>query len=218
MTDYLDLARGARHRLAVLRAIATKHNAGDWRTARTTGFHSWHAYEGGLSAGRQPDGAPIWETHQGAYFRNEVFADKCDEAPRHIQRTSGWYTDTDTECTMRGIVARLPHGRYIAGYYWNRNGERVYFPQVYHCRREAAIAADECARIAAEREYADRVRWESALRVQDELDSKLRRLRECILLRHAVAVQYVRKEVPGLVVAIRRARRQLQSEYADIEF
>ena len=49
-------------------------------------------------------------------------------------------------------MARLTHGRWIAGYTWSLNDERVYFPHVYDDERDAAIAADEEARIFAERE------------------------------------------------------------------
>ena len=62
----------------------------------------------------------------------------------------GWYTDSYQDETAVGIIASLPHGRFIAGYRWTSNDERVYFGEVFANEDDAARMADEHARVFAE--------------------------------------------------------------------
>jgi hypothetical protein len=152
MKPYLILSSGAAKRLEWLRSRA-RHNGADWRAVRVAGFDGWRSYYGALTPGAQADGQSVWTTFLGAQFRGEKFASDCEQAPRDLRQCGGWFTDgADQSNTARGIVARLTHGRWIAGYTWSLNDERVYFPHVYDDERDAAIAADEEARIFAERE------------------------------------------------------------------
>lgn len=140
------------------------------------------ASDTGLSQGFNGTGAarvPVWYTQDGPQFRDERF---CDDVARIDHR--GWFADADGYETVRGIVARLPHGRFIAGYLMSSNNERVYFPDVFDDESEAAHMADEHARIVAESEREYNERWQEAREVEEETETALHRLRECIALRH----------------------------------
>src|SRR5215208_2474779 len=123
-----------------LRTLAPSLQKQTWREARSWGFHNWEKAHGTLDQGKQKDGSPIWYTHTGEYFRNELDA---HDIVRSLPR--GWFTDTDCSETAIGIVAALPHGRFLAGYRWTSNGERVYFPEVFTDAEDAASAADTYA-------------------------------------------------------------------------
>ena len=143
MQAYQLKAGGVRARMAILRMIAAEstNNPGDWKKARRYTMGDWEAaYCAGFNQG---DPGVTWYTHGGKQFRNER------------ELSTGWYTDEHCDDTAIGVVAPLPHGRYIAGYTWTCNGERVYFSQVFDDEDDAARMADEHARVFAEvqREY-----------------------------------------------------------------
>jgi hypothetical protein len=155
---------GAPARLAILKMIAvdsvnnsnehTRLTPGDWKGARNYTLESYaSAFRHELDQGLQ-DGEPVWYSHGGEQFRGERFADECEGGPDH----TGWYTDGDCSESSRGIVGRLNHGRFIAGYHWYSNDERVYFPQVFYSERDAARASDSHAERFADyaREYSER--------------------------------------------------------------
>lgn len=141
MPRYLRPHFGAKARLAELRGLATAHKYASWRDARKWTLLNWHSAHATLSQG----GAGEWYCHTGEQFRAE-----CDahELVRSLPR--GWFTDADCTDTAIGIVGRLPHGRFIAGYRWTSNDERVYFAQLYDDADEAARAADSHAERFAE--------------------------------------------------------------------
>lgn len=66
-----------------------------------------------------------------------------------------WYADDDGHTTMRGIILRLPHGRFLAGCSMGEGMFSAVSATVYADKDEARAAADEEARCAAEseREY-----------------------------------------------------------------
>lgn len=79
----------------------------------------------------------------------------CDEVPGvHIGHT-GWFTDQygDSE-KMRGIVVRLPHGRFLAGWSMGDGMASTVASEVYTSPKDAAYAADSLAETDAERERA----------------------------------------------------------------
>lgn len=181
-------AGGARARLAILRMIAadsvrnanpsTRLQPGDWKGARHYTLKGYAAAFGMLDAGKQGN-SPIWYSHAGPEFRGERFADAIvSRLPR------GWYTDTEGRETARGIVSHLPHGRFIAGYLWSDNGERVYFPQVFDCEREAAIAADGHAEHFTESARADSERFDAMQLAELDVEEKTTELQKAIALRH----------------------------------
>ena len=85
----------------------------------------------------------------GQPFTRWQWADEVDGA-RIDHR--GWFCDDECDQTIRGIVAALPHGRYLAGWAMGEQMAASIGATVYTDAVEAAQAADEEARIAAERE------------------------------------------------------------------
>lgn len=143
---------GTPARMAILRMIAadsvnnrnesTRLQAGDWREARWWTMKNYSAaYGSGINQGSVGQ----WYSHQGEQFRNERDAGDVVRL-----RHTGWYTDSFQDDTVIGIVASLTHGRFIAGYRWTANDERVYFEEVFTNEDDAARMADEHARVFAE--------------------------------------------------------------------
>lgn len=189
-----------------------------WRDMRRTNYQSINAYIGALSQGLN-DGEPVWYTHTGPAFRNEQAVHDMDGGPSH----KGWYTEHDGATYKDGsglcwgIVGLLPHGRFIAGYYWGDNGERVYFPEVYADADDAISAADEHARVYAEscqedsqkqeyiREAEERVEG-----LEDNLKDDKARLIEILALRHKPGFEYAAKRIKHLVDVIRTHQEKLE--------
>lgn len=154
---------GSRARMAILRMIAadsvrnanasTRLQPGDWKGARHYTLSNWESAYITLDRGMQGK-TPIYYTHAGEQFRNE--RDACDIVCR---LPSGWFTDTDCSETAIGIVGNLTHGRFIAGYRWTANDERVYYPEVFTDENEAARAADGHAEHFAEMSREDSERF-----------------------------------------------------------
>ena len=115
----------------------------------------------GLSQGKDSAGTryecPVWYTHGGEYFRDEK---DCHEVIVTM-RVRGWHTGPceGSRDVAIGIVARLPHGRFLAGYRWTANDERVYFPGLFDDECDAARMANEHARVFAERNRKDYADW-----------------------------------------------------------
>ncbi len=239
--NYLIIANGvtSRDRLRRLREISAAEVAkhGDtyanpncptpktWREARRYGFGNWraafcaglnpgfnsHAFGNGPQVGGKE---PVWYCHAGACFRGEKFADECEDAPRSVRNQKGWYSDNDAGETVRGIVSRLAHGQFIAGYYWSSNGERVYFQTVYESESEACMAADSAAEHYADICREDDAQFQAARKLETEIEDGLQRLRECLALRHRACMEYVRDEARDLIEKIRTARESLKTDYA----
>lgn len=221
---YFDLTISAPRRLALLRAAFDAHAARyphcpeslkpkSWRDIRGTTFAGVAAYCcAGLHLVTSDDGAS-WYTHGGAQFRDEQFADECDSV--RIDHT-GWFTDVDRDEKARGIIARLTHGRFITGFHWSTNGERVYFPTVFDDERDAALMADEHARIFADHAREDSERAARAQSLQHYEEDALTRLRECLALRNNKCFARCRNEARYLVQQIRTLRDELCSDFADV--
>jgi hypothetical protein len=208
---------------ARLKAAREEAKGGDWRKARQWGLHGWRAaYCAGLSPGFNGEGrsrAAVWYSHLGPNFRDEQFA---DEAYDHIEH-KGWYTNAECETfkdgsgLARGIVARLPHGRFLAGYWWGDNDERVYFADVYTDRDDAARTADEHARVFAEMAQEDNRQWQAARDLEAENESAQERLRECLALRQVCDRTRYTGEARELIKAIRERRERLATEFKDYQ-
>lgn len=220
-TKYFDLTIKAPRRLAMMREAFAQHakkyphcpehaKPDSWRRVRAWGFHNWRAaFCAGLHEG-QNDGRPVWYAHDGAQFRAERFAHEI-LGSRH----TGYYTDMDASGIARGIVGRLPHGRFIAGYEWTDNGERVYFSEVFTEEEEAARFADGRAEWFADQAREDNAKFNAARDLETEIEDGLTRLRECIALRHRACMEYVREEAREIIETIRQARETLRTDYAD---
>lgn len=220
---YLTISRtvNAPRRLAALRASAATKNKPDWRAARDCTLRNGADAFGDLSQGVNTEnvGSPfekkraIWYTHTGPKFRGERFADEVEGGPDH----KGWYADDDCSDKVRGIVGRLPHGRFIAGYHNSGNDERVYFGDVYTDESEAASAADSEAESLAEveREYSER--WRKARDLHDECEEAIERLRAYLVARNDQRTA-ARELAECEIASIRSIREELANDYADIEF
>lgn len=208
---------GTPARMAILRMIAadsvnnrnpyTRLQPGDWRGARSYTLKSYaDACAHGLYAGA--DGT--WHTHGEDHFRNERDAGDVVRLGH-----SGYYTDVYQDGLAIGIVASLPHGRFIAGYRWSDNDERVWYPAVFADEEDAAQMADEHARVFAEMAREDNEKAQAAIQLADETEDALTRLRECLALRHRACMAYVRDEARELMEKIRANRARLAGEFAD---
>ena len=75
----------------------------------------------------------------------------CEDVSNAIDHR-GWYCDEQRDDKMRGIVVGLSHGRFLAGWAMGINMTASVDGTVYTSLDDAARAADEEARIAAEHE------------------------------------------------------------------
>jgi len=213
---YKNLRVAAYARLADLRARANQFNAKrppsehrTWRELRYSTFRNAGALGQGFN-----DKTPVWYSHaEGEQFRNERDAHDVIRL-----RHTGWFTDGEWQNELAiGIVAGLPHGRFIAGYRLTMNDERVYFPGVFTDESDAARMADEHARVIGEQESEQANKQSAAEKLSSEIEDAFTRLRECIALRHKACMSYVRDEISELVEAIRDKRKTLRTDYADCE-
>lgn len=68
-------------------------------------------------------------------------------------RHQGWFADSDgtgDRGVIRGIVCRISHGRFLAGYHWSDNDEYCIVAKCYSDERTALFAADRLAERLAE--------------------------------------------------------------------
>lgn len=201
-------AGGAPARLAILRKTAAGTGASivnsrgfallDWRGARHYSLKSYADSFGTFSGG-----AGQWYCHTGEYFRNERDAHDIVGRLPH-----GWYSDCDGNETAVGIVASLPHGKFLAGYRWTSNDERVYFPEVHSDESDAARMAEEHARVFAESARDDDELFQEMTLAELDVEEKLTELQESISLRHRSkfgGFERVRESIEEL----RKAREEL---------
>lgn len=206
-TTYPPLTIGARRRLELFKKEAAERRwvrPMTWRDVRFARLTSHTGLDSGLSLGE-----PIWYTHEPV-FRREKFADQV-LGDHH----TGWYTDIDCFDTARGLVVALPHGRFLAGYYWSSNDERVYYAELYDNAKDAARAADSYAEAFAEQAREDDEKYRAAREIEDKIEEALVRLKECLALRNISCMQYVREEARELVEKLREWRNTLRTEYAN---
>lgn len=207
---------GTSARLAILRMMAadsannfnpaTRLQPGDWRGARRFTLKS---YEGAYCSGIH-QGSRQWYSHGGEQFRNERDAHDCEGGPDH----AGWFCDAHQYETAIGIVASLSHGRFIAGYRWTSNGERVYFGEVFTDESDAARMADEHARVFAESAEEDSERYDAVQKLEIDTEDATQRLWDCLALCHTAGMHHVLDEISELLEIIRANRELLRTEYA----
>jgi len=199
---YLNLRVRSPARLAYLRAAAVQFNARrppsnqkTWRDMRYVNLRTDYALSRGSEAWYSHDGAERW--------REQDAREVC-----RLDHT-GYYTDMDQDELCIGIIARLPHGRILAGYRLTENDERVYFSEIFDDEQDAARIADEHARVYGEQAVEDSEKFDASIEVGAKLEGSLARLRECIALRNKPCMEYVRDEARYLVQAIRDYRNTL---------
>ncbi len=211
--DYFNLSIPAPRRLAMMRGDFAAHAATyprcpdilkptDWRKQRAYTHNSWAAAFCTLDQGKQ-DGRPIWYCHTGPQFRNERDA---HEIVARLLR--GWYTNTDCNDTAIGIVGSLTHGRYIAGYRWTSNNERIYWPEVFTDENDAARMADEHARVFSENARDDSERFDAMQKAELDADDAEKTFRKEYALRHHSAGSI--DEARTALQALRDARETLR--------
>ena len=213
MNEYLNLKIGAARRLGFLRNAAKRHNekfpsgsAATWRTVR----YATLTQPGHLAQGMNGC-APIWYAHTGAAFPRETYADLCAEGPDH----RGWFTDAECDEKARGIVVRLPHGKFIAGYDWDCNGERVYFPEIFDSETDAAHQADGHAESFADDCREHDAKYREAQNLQTEAEDMAQQLAEKMALRNYRRFPDAREEARELLTELRELRQRLRDEFAD---
>ena len=212
MYDYLNLKIGAARRLGFLRNAAKRHNErfpasnATWKTVRYATFKS----SVGLSQGRQ-FGASVWYAHEGAQFPREEYADECYRGIRH----KGWFTDTYEKETARGLVVKLPHGRFIAAYEESANYERVYFPELFADETDAARAADGHAERFAEECMEDSRKFEAAQELEYEAQKLSDVLTEKLALRNNPRFPAARKQAREVIEELRATRERLESDFSE---
>lgn len=209
---YLRLSIGAPARLKALRTASPAAPM----TARAWTLRNYESAYAAMGQGRQADGSPVWTTHTGPYFRHERDAGTIlDDAGACYGELQGYWTDTRQDGFARGIVASLPHGRFLAGYEWTDNGERVWFGGTFTDECDAAKRADEHARVFSKSALEDSINYDRARDLEDSIETNLQRLRECIALRHRACMAYVRLEARTLIEHIREERARLAHDYSE---
>ena len=218
---YLNLKATAPVRLEALRkayADRTKATAGiqnaryhglapgSWRDVRYGKFTS-RSY--GLMRGSNGD-APVWYALGGEQFRSERDAHEVIRL-----RHTGYYTDTHGSETAVGIVAYLGKSRWLAGYRWTGDDERVYFQDSYDTENDAARAANEHARVFAEREREYCERAEAARALQDRIDAARERICELCAMRNMPRFPNARNELRERIQELRDLRESREPDHSD---
>jgi len=198
-----------------------KRNFRDFRTL-------WQGFNG---EGR--DRVPVWYTYGKApTFRHERYADEC--WLRSI-RHKGWYQDDDCMLgVIRGRVAYIGRGLWIAGYEDTEHGQTVWYPETYasddephsvydflecEAMQAAARAADHYAERAAEAERDYNRHWSEAQTLADDIAEHKAKLPRLLGMRNDPRPCYaaVRDEVRELIETIRDLRAKLADDYSDVE-
>lgn len=222
---YFNLSIRAPARLALMRKVSA-----DWRKERAYGMHSYADAFGLASLGFNtgPRGAriPVITSfdRESMPVRDIRFADDVDRSINH----KGWFADCDgygDRGLVRGIVARLPHGRFLSGYHWSDNGEYVLFiGEVFTDEHEAARDADGEAERYAEELRDDDARFMAMNDAESLCESKETDLHDawdeyraawCAFLadpmRHAKTARKARELVIELISDLRATRREFES-------
>ena len=117
--------------------------------------------------------------------------------------------------TARGLVVKLPHGKFIAGYEWSDSGERVYFPEIFDSETEAARRADGHAERFAEACMEDSRRFDDAQELEYRCQKLADNLAEKLALRNDPRFPDAREEARELLTELRELRERLQNDFAD---
>lgn len=109
-------------------------------------------------------------------------------------RHDGWYTDDQQDNMFSPRVWRLPHGRFLAGYVAT-NWDSATLDGVHESESDAWAAADELARVDAEREREYHEKWRAARAVEDAREDKRSALREARIA--AIDLVNVLRDLPA---------------------
>ena len=201
-TIYPPLRHGAPARLAAFNREALKPGWVRPMSGRDVRFATLKSRTG-FDSGRTFGAPCYYGFHVSGYFRDIRDA---HDIVRSLPR--GWYTDMHQDETAIGIVARISHGRFIAGYRWTSNDETVIFPQVYEDEDEAARAADSHAERFAEDSRDDSERFDAMSDAKTAADDAAEFLRDAWALRRQG--RRSSDQVREAIEALREARETLR--------
>jgi hypothetical protein len=237
--EYFDLSIPAPKRLAMMRADFAGHptkyphcpefyKPKDWRSVRGATLQNYEGYFGTASLGFNPGpcgkNIPVLTSFDEASLpvRSIQF---CDEIlPRAINH-NGWYADADgAQGIIRGIVAALPHGRFLSGYHWTDNGEYVLFlNEIFDSADDAARDADHEAERYAEICREDDTNYRAMANAENTVEDQESDLCEAwktyraawaaylqAPLRHAAEITRAKARVRELIVDLRVFRAELE--------
>ncbi len=176
-------------------------------------YRKYAAAYGGIWTNEGNPMTEFVETFHGIRVRNMRY---CDEVALTIQH-KGWFTDGYCDDVYRGVVFNLPHGRFGIGLvdgdgkYWNKP---ILFRESYDCEIRAAHAADEEARVAAEKAKSANLKYHSEEAIAEIKDTELPRVRESIL----ETIEGIRASTlhPKACAALKRQVESLLEEKADL--
>lgn len=182
---YFDLRIPAPRRLAMMRRDFAEHGAKfphcpesarprSWRDVRRYGFRSYADAFGLSSSGCTEDSrgrrVPILYTFEADSLPVRRIRDAHEIADGH----SGWYCDDDCGELCIGIVASLPHGRFLAGWRLTDNGEHILQTDlIFDDESDAASYADGMAESYADREREYQARYREAESLDDAIETDL---------------------------------------------
>ncbi len=147
----------------------------------------------------------------GQPFARWVWADKTEARIGH----TGWFTSDFCDEKIRGIVVRLPHGRYLAGWAIGVNMLASVETEIFTNEAEAAYFADSMAEQYAQAEWAYQARFQEAQELQYAIEAKKTRVGECWALRNKKGFAHLRGEASQVCNVIRNMRAKLASQYDD---
>ena len=114
-------------------------------------------------------------------------------------RHTGWFLDSNQDGQARGVVVRLPHGRFLAGFEDGRGSWRC-AGQLFDTPEDAAHDADEQARIYAEEEFESSEVWQDGAILSDAIEKKKNDVVELFSARHN---KRVRSDIRETIADIR---------------
>jgi len=182
---YFDLSITAPRRLALMRKDFNEFNMQfphcpehakpiTWRNVRAYRFDNYAATFGLSSIGKDSDGK-ILSTFVPDSLPVRKLRDVHDVASRI--RHTGWYCDDDQSSLCIGIVASLPHAKFLAGYRLTDSGQHVLqLENIFDDESDAADYADGIAESHAETERDYQERFREALRIEDDIAADLESL------------------------------------------
>lgn len=204
MKSYLNLSIGAKKRLAILKTL----NPIDWKKARRTTFLNHVDYCGELSRGFN-DKTPVLTSFVSISFGRELLAQEAGKLPH-----SGWFCN-EHGGLVKGLVVRLPHGKFLHGYHVAETGETVYFFDVFTDILDAALSADYEARKIAELLREDAQKYDELQNLKLIVEVSEMRLRECLALRNMPCFKRLRAEALSLVKSIKSDRLRIVNDFPD---
>ena len=125
----------------------------------------------------------------------------------------GWFADaedTGDQGVIRGFIAAISHGRFLAGYHWSDNDEWVlYCDTAYTDAAIAAHTADEHARVYAEQCRESDARFQAMVRAEEFVEDHTRDAQDAIAARNTTVRnrQWARDAVENL----RQSRKELEA-------